>query len=237
MALELPELGPFLGRLAAAPRPRTQSWLPVDDLRLALATRVFKLGGSARIAGDAAPDVFTAAAWSTAWNETVVAVANRVIATVETRLRQAAEASRYPRKRLAQAMFSDADRRALIARLGEGGAPLLSALEEVERLRLVVDQSSGLTDATRIDWLDALTAAARRQESAWRELEQALDREGPLWAGEISAIRGWTRPKWPFWLVTGMLYALAIWIGLMLGGYVAAPGPLAPAVSWFWERF
>jgi hypothetical protein len=237
MALELPELGPFLGRLASAPRSRNQGWLPVDDLRLGLATRLFKLGGSARIAGDAAPDVLTAELWSAAWNEAVVAVANRVIATVETRLRQAAEASRYPVKRLAQAMFSDADRRALIARLGEGGAPLLTALEEVDRLRRVIDQSPDLTDATRIDWLEALTAAARRQESAWRELERALDREGPLWAGEISTISSWTRPKWPLWVASGTLYALAIWVGLMLGGYVAAPGPLAPAVSWFWERF
>lgn len=236
MALELPEIGPFLGRLSAPPAARKGDWIAVDDLRLVLATRLFKLAGAARMAGDAAASQLTSAHWSTAWHESVVAVSERVVRVVEGRLRQAAQASRFPRKRLAAALLTEADRRALTARLGEGGAPLLTALEEMERLRGEMAAAPELTDAARIDWLDAVAAAARRQESAWRELEAALVREEPLWSGEIAAIRNWVRPSWPFWLTTGALYALAIWIGLVLGGYVLAPAPLMPAVNWFWDR-
>ncbi|MEO8031783.1 MAG: hypothetical protein ABI765_13110 [Gemmatimonadota bacterium] len=237
MTLALPELGPYLGRLAAAPRARPAAWLAVDDLRLALATRLFKLAGSARMAGDAAPDVLTAARWSEAWQETVKSVAARMVTMVEGQLRQAAAASRLPKQRLERSLMTEADRRALTARLGEGGASLLTALEELERIRGLLSASPAAASVLGAEWLEAVAAAARRQESAWRDLEEALAREAPLWSGEIATIRHWVRPSWPFWLMTAALYLLAIWVGLVLGGYVAAPAPLTGAVSWFWDRF
>ncbi|MEP6473187.1 MAG: hypothetical protein ABJC74_05665, partial [Gemmatimonadota bacterium] len=189
MTLALPELGPYLGRLAAAPRARPAAWLAVDDLRLALATRLFKLAGSARMAGDAAPDVLTAARWSEAWQETVKSVAARMVTMVEGQLRQAAAASRLPKQRLERSLMTEADRRALTARLGEGGASLLTALEELERIRGLLSASPAAASVLGAEWLEAVAAAARRQESAWRDLEEALAREAPLWSGEIATIR------------------------------------------------
>lgn len=235
MTLSLPEIGPALGGLAAPPKGAAAGWIPVDDLRLALASRLFKLAGSARIAGDAAPELLTAAEWSAAWHETVTGVAARVSAAVDVQLRQAAEASRFPARRLNRMLVSDADRRALTARLGEGAAGLQAGLEELERIRVALAASPG--PGSTGDWIDAVAAVARRQESAWRELELALIREEPLWGREIAAVRSWRRPRWPLWVGGAALYAVAVWIGLVLGGYVPAPAPLAGAVSWFWERF
>lgn len=237
MTLELPEIGPALGGLAAPPRVGAASWIPVDDLRLTLASRLFKLAGSARIAGEAAPDILTAAEWGAAWHETVSAVAARVAAAVDDQLRQAAEASRFPARRLSKLLVTDADRRALTARLGEGAAGLQAGLEELERARAAQAQPAAIGSNRRDEWIEAVAAAARRQESAWRELELALLREEPLWGREIAAVRGWRRPGWPLWVSAAALFALALWIGLVLGGYLPAPTPLNGAVSWFWERF
>jgi hypothetical protein len=237
MAVALPEIGPSLGALAAPPATGPDLWIPVDDLRLALAGRLFKLAGSARIGGAAAPEILTSAAWGSAWHETVAAVAGRVAATVDRRLGQAAEASRYPARRLQQALVTPADLRAITARLGEGAVGLQGGLEELERARRALSVPGAPGHDPVEEWIDRVTAAARRQESAWRELELALRREEPLWSREFEAVRRWRRPRWPLWTAAVCIYAIAIWAGLVLGGYVPAPTPLTGAVSWFWERF
>ena len=45
----VPELSPSLGRLLV-PRRRAEPWVPIDDVRERLATRVLELGGAARVA-------------------------------------------------------------------------------------------------------------------------------------------------------------------------------------------
>jgi len=237
IALALPEIGPSLGVLAAPPASRDESWIPVDDLRLELANRLFKLAGSARIGGQTAPEIITAAAWGSAWHQTVAAVAARVAATVDRRLQQAAEASRYPKRRLKAALVTPADLRAITARLGEGGAGLEAGLEELERARGALSPPAVPGHDPTEEWIDRVAAAARRQESAWRELHLALGREEPIWTREFEAVRRWRRPRWPLWTAAALIYGVAIWAGLVLGGYVPAPAPLTGPVSWLWERF
>src|SRR2546422_11253201 len=49
MPLRVPELAPSLGRLLV-PRRLAEPWVPIDDVREELATRVIELGGEARAA-------------------------------------------------------------------------------------------------------------------------------------------------------------------------------------------
>src|SRR3989442_13341513 len=49
MPLRVPELAPSLGRVLV-PRRLADPWVPLDDIRGGLATRVLELGGEARAA-------------------------------------------------------------------------------------------------------------------------------------------------------------------------------------------
>src|SRR5204863_473595 len=49
MPLRVPELAPSLGRVLV-PRRLEEPWVPLDDIREELATRVMELGGEARAA-------------------------------------------------------------------------------------------------------------------------------------------------------------------------------------------
>jgi len=237
--LEVPELGPALGRLvrppAGTPSPDTR-WPPLDDLRLGLSTRLFELAGMARKAEGEAPERLTAAAWRQAWEETVHAAASRAADEVDARLVAAAGGVRMPRRRLARHLLSPADRRALAARLGEGAISLYSALEGLEAARQsLADRPLRAGEAERA-WVAAVEAAARRQETAWIALESAWERDRPVWEQEIAAVRRWRRPAWPVVVLGLLLFGAATWLGLILGGYLAVPGPLQGLAAFVWER-
>src|SRR5256885_2864042 len=75
MPLRVPELASSLGRLLV-PRRLEEPWVPLDDLREDLATRVMELAGQARAAGgrDERAQVLESVsrrAWLAAWEATV----------------------------------------------------------------------------------------------------------------------------------------------------------------------
>src|SRR5213083_337024 len=79
MPLRVPELAPSLGRIIV-PRRLLDPWVPVDDIREELATRVLELGGEGRAAAAREADGDTRArvlevtgrrAWAAAWDHTV----------------------------------------------------------------------------------------------------------------------------------------------------------------------
>jgi len=75
MPLRVPELASSLGRLLV-PRRLEEPWVPLDDVREDLATRVMELGGRARAAAarDQRKEVIEAAgrnAWLAAWEAAV----------------------------------------------------------------------------------------------------------------------------------------------------------------------
>jgi hypothetical protein len=113
------------------------------------------------------------------------------------------------------------------ARLGSGGAGFVSALESLEQ--------AGRRSPGR-EWRDALTAAARRLEAAWLALEQNAETELLHWGREVERVRSWRRPTWPLWLVSALVLGAAIWLGLVLGGYIAVPDPLRGLAEWWWAR-
>src|SRR5690242_21951957 len=71
MPLRVPELAPSLGRLLV-PRRLEEPWIPLDDVREELATRVMELGGAARTAAareqrDQVLEAVSRRAWLAAW--------------------------------------------------------------------------------------------------------------------------------------------------------------------------
>ena len=86
MPLRVPELAPSLGRIIV-PRRLFDPWVPVDDIREELATRVLELGGEGRTAaareGDGQArarvlEVTGRRAWAAAWDHAVRRAGARV---------------------------------------------------------------------------------------------------------------------------------------------------------------
>jgi hypothetical protein len=240
---EVPELGPSLGRLGDPPPGSEPGPLGarLDDIRLRLVTGVFELAGIGRAfsaAGDpgGAMATLNRVAWLALWEKTVAASAERVAATVNARLEEAAAESRFPRWRLRTALLTPDDTRAITARLGGGGGPFVAALDELEHTVHGATTQRGRSGPAGAAWRSALTAAARRLEAAWLALEQAAAEEQRRWQVDVERIRAWHFPRWPLWLLTAIVLAGATYLGLVLGGYEPVPRPLAGFVELWWSR-
>ena len=234
-AWTVPELGPSLGRLVVPALDGGEAPLgaKLDDIRLRLVTGVFDLAGAARsfaAAGD--PDGATGSLSRLAllglFEKAVESAAERLAATVNARLRSAAGESRYPPARLRRLLVGPEDTRAIAARLGSGGAGFVDALDAME-------QAARARKAPRA-WQEALLLAARRLESAWLAVEEKAEAEQGMWQTDVLRVRGWRRPVWPLWIVTLLVVAAAGYLGLLVGGYLPVPEPLAGFTAWWWER-
>jgi hypothetical protein len=239
---EVPELGPSLGRLTDPVQPAAGPLgVPLDDIRLKLVTGVFELAGAARsfaAAGDAvgAAASLNRVAWLALWEQAVGASAERITATVNARLEEAAAESRYPSRRLREVVLTPADTRAIAARLGGGGAPFVAALDELEQAAYGISTQAGRERAVGAAWRTALAAAARRLEAAWLALEEAAEREQFRWQADVRRVHTWRLPRWPLWLMTAVVLGAAIYLGLVLGGYVVVPPMLEGFADYWWSR-
>ena len=233
MRLSVPELAPALGRLIV-PRRLAEPWLPLDDLGEALATRVMECAGAAR--RDAADDAPARALaemdrkpWSGVWEETVRRTAERVADALDAEISLTARRVRMPRRRYRRLLLSGAERRAIAARLASGADGFEAALDTVARATGTLHRTWPGDPETHQAWRDAQQQAARRLEAAWLALEAQVEQERARWAPELDAIRAWRPALWPVFVVWIPLAAAAIWLGLVLGGYLPAP-------SWLAER-
>ena len=237
----VPELGPSLGRLVdPPPTPAGALLVPLDDIRLALVSGVFDLAAAGRsFAASGDPQGAVASlgrvAWLHLWEKAVATAAARIAGEANARLRDAAAESRFPARRLHALLPGDEEVRAIGARIGSGGGPFVAALDALEH--------SGYGSGTRArevmglrGWQEALTAAARRLESAWMALEAAALEEQEHWAGEIGLVRTWRRPTWPLWLITAVVVGAAAYVGLVLGGYLPVPPMLHDVAAFWWSR-
>lgn len=223
----LPELGPSLGRLVLPPASPASE--PLAPIRLALVTGLFDAAGLARTALTAesvavARAGLAPAVWSGLWDRAVEDATTAVANALESRLNAAAAESRMPMRMRERLRITEAERRAIHARLGGGGTAMLREAEL-------------LPEADDAAWVERVGAAARRVESAWLALEAAAAHELAEWEPEIAAARSWRRPTWLLWAVSIALVAVATWAGLLLGGYVPVPGPLRPLVEFWWTRW
>jgi hypothetical protein len=240
---EVPELGPSLGRLVDPPLEAELGppGARFDDIRLGLVTGVFELAGAGRAFGAAGDRDDAIASLSRVallglWEKAVAACAARVTATVNARLDAAAAESRYPQRRLRALRLTAADTRAIAARLGSGGGPFVTALDELEQAAHGTSGHRGRPAAAAAAWRSALTAAARRLEAAWLALEEAAQVEQRDWQAEIERVRAWHFPRWPLWLISVVILTAAAYLGLVLGGYVPVPPPLAGFAEFWWSR-
>jgi hypothetical protein len=236
----LPELGPWLGRLCnAGAASRVKHFVPLDDIRLALATGVLDLAGAARgfSSDDRAAVVGSlhARSWRQLWDKALTDASSRTAEAINGGFAAAAAVSRFPKRRLARLQVSDAERAAMKARLGAGAIPFEESLVRLEDLAGGAGSSRG-GEAAFNRWSDGLAAAARQLESAWMALEEAADREGARWNAEIDKVRNWTRPRWPLWVITALSLAALTWLGLVLGGFLNVPPWLLPFAEFWWTR-
>jgi hypothetical protein len=231
----VPELGPALGRLIV-PRRLTEPWVPLEDVREALATRVMESGGAARRdAGDAAPARALAQldrdAWSGAWEEAVRRAAERVAQTLDATIALEARRVRMPARRARTLALSAAERRAIAARLASGAEGFEAALAVVARATETLHRTWPGDGAAVAGWREAQELAARRLEAAWLALEALVERERARWTPELDAIRAWRRSLVPVFAVWLPAAAALIWLALVLGGYLPAPSWLAASLG------
>jgi len=227
MPLRVPELAPSLGRLLV-PRRLAGPWVPLDDIREELATRIIELGGEARGAAarekrEQVLESLSRRAWLTAWEQAVRRAAERVAQVLDHLIEAAARRVRMPRHRWRRRLLSGGERRAIAARLGSGAERFVAALDALDGAADRARQASVLDKDAHLEWQEALRTAARRLEAAWLALEAEMVTEARRWEGEIEAVAAWRPSLWPIFAMWIPLAAASIWVGLMLGGYVPAP--------------
>jgi len=239
-AIKVPELGPALGRVALAPDPSSAHPILLDDIRLELATAIFGLTEDARAWSatgdrDGAVAALGRAAWLTGWEAAVRAVAERMTAAVDARIMAAAAESRIPSRRRRSLLLSAAERRAMHARLGGGSLSLAAGLDGLERVAHQVRDAGVLDRDAQNRWRGALTEAARRLETGWLELEEAVHQEWHRWTPLVESARRWRRPRWVVWSISLAVVALAVYVGLVVGGYLPGPRFLYGFARWWWN--
>ncbi len=235
MPLRVPELAPSLGRIIV-PRRLLDPWVPLDDIREELATRVLELGGEGRSSAARESDGDTRArvlevtgrrAWAAAWDHAVRRAGARVADALDAEITRTGRQVRLPRLRLRRHLLSTAEKRAIVARLGTGGGPFVAALDELEAAAARAGDASVLEKDAHATWQEALRTVARRLEAAWLALEAEVDAERERWNSELEALAAWRPALWPIFVVWIPLAALLVWLGLILGGYAPAPAWLA----------
>ena len=237
--VDLPELGPSLGRVASPALSRDRSlglWVEIRDVRLALSSTLFEAARSARQALDAgalndAASRLGRELWLAAWAQAVSTSGRHVVDDINRRLAEAAAEARIPQRRAGAVEVTEAEAHALTARLAGGAAQLVMALDELEEASETI--GAGALPA----WRDAVLKVARRMEAAWIDLETHVVEELERWDEEVERVRAWRRPRWPLWAITLAVLALATYLGLLLGGYPRVPAPLRPMVEWWWWRW
>jgi len=239
MPLRVPELAPSLGRIIV-PRRQHEPWVPLDDIREELATRVLELGGEGRSAAaredekgsgsdDRARVLETTGrrAWAAVWDHAVRRAASRVADALDAELTRTARRVRLPQRRLRRLLLNNAEKRAIAARLGTGGGTFVAALDELEAAAARAAQASVLEKDAHADWQDALRTVARRLEAAWLALEDEVEEERARWQPEIGTLAAWRPKLWPVIAAWVPVAVLLLWLGLILGGFVPAPAWLA----------
>ena len=49
-------------------------------------------------------------------------------------------------------------------------------------------------------------------------------------------VHAWRLPRWPLWLITALVLGAAIYLGLVLGGYMPVPPMLVGFADFWWSR-
>jgi len=222
---ELPELGPWLGRLPEMGRRDTTDDFTLDPVRWAMVTELFERADAARdflVAGDTegARTALDRAAWLAIWSPVVDDVAERIARALSSRLARAARVSAASPRQLEPLALHADDLAVLRAKLDAAGIPL--------------ERELGRAPARGAEWLAQIRRACHALEASWDELESTARGELAARQPAIDRVARSEPRRLAWWGSIGVAAALAGWLGLTLGGYLPAPGWLAPFADWFW---
>ena len=220
---EVPELGPLLGRFAGS-APRGPEAFPLDDLRFKLLSALYERFGQARrelAAGNAsrAAQLISRDTFLELWKDASGTAGDRLLAELDRRFDAAREESRMPLAAAAALRPSDADRKTIRARIEAAGIPL--------------ERMVSPPDAENLN--SSLLHASMALDDSWERLGSTVVAELRSWERDVARVRAWRRSTVPLWIITGVTALLAIALGLSLGGYLPAPGPLGVLQRWFWS--
>ncbi len=216
----VPELGPMLGRLL-----RTATEDPVEALlapvRLALLDDLLTLAARARSAP--APAAARAAlsdeAWLGAFRRAAEEAARRCLTEMDRRLTAAAALSLMP-SRLVAPHRPDQELHRVVRNRCLGAAIPLE--------RVAPPQQAD-------DWEQGLLRAAMAAEEGWERLREVVAEELARGETGVARVAGWRRSRAGLWVATALVLAGALTLGLSLGGYLPAPGPLGALRDAWWR--
>lgn len=236
IAVQVPELGPFLGKLLTG-LPRSSNPMPIDDIRLQLVDRVLGKAGKARALAhegkrDQALRMMDRGMWLFAWEEVVSAVSERLIKLISAHLELEFRAVKMPRRVRKKFRIDEVERRAIEVRLGAAGAGLIPAVDMVQHLSDGAARRSPMEVQFVKQWTAAQARAARQLEASWIDLENGIADELAAWMTVADSIAAWRRPLWPLAIAGVVLTAAAVFLGMAVGGMISVPAPLVPTVSW-----
>ena len=159
-------------------------------------------------------------AWMDVWNQAVQQSSVLILAEIRRRLESAAATSGIPHRLVQRVFPTDDDARILAAKLSSAGIPLEDLLAEPEQGR---------------PWADMIRLASNALEASWLELESIAERELHSYTPAIERVAAWRRPTRALWVSTILALSAALYLGLMLGGYLPTPELLAGFKSWWWS--
>jgi len=211
--------------------------LELGAVRLQLATRIFEGAGEARRLATRGERSAAVAAvgpelWLEAWEEAVGAASGLLSDHLGRQFDAHARAVRLPRRLRRTRRPAAVGRGALTARLGSAGAPLVATLVGLEPVGAAAVHATGLEPTAVEHWQNLLRTAARRLEAAWLDLEHRLEAELLTAQTALDDVAQWRRPWWPVVAIGTIVLVAAVWLGLILGGYLTPP-------SWFarlWQQ-
>jgi len=175
------------------------------------------------------------AAWREAWDEALATVADTLTERVSAQLDAEGRAVKMTKRRRAKLQLDEAARWTIAARLGATGAALAPVLDAIDQAASALEANRHEPDAME-KWQEAQKLTARRLEAAWLALELAVEQEATRWLGVMDEVARWRKPFWPVAVVGLVALGLAVWLGLIFGGYIDAPSWLARIWSQVFHR-
>ncbi len=226
MIAEIPEIGPYLGRLADAVRRFSVPGVGLDAVRLQLVTDLFERTQSAReflLTGDEGGGraALDRGAWLELWRRAGHQAASNTSALIAERISAAGKRSGYPARRLTSLLPTEETRRILVAKVEAAGIPLET------RLARGFPAGSG--------WWDAVRRAAVALEDSWEDLEMVIQAELAAAEPVVERVGQWKPSPAPWFLALAVGLVVSGWFGLVLGGYLPRPEWLDPVNDWFWS--
>ncbi len=222
----LPEIGPYLGRLADATRRFEDPTVGLDELRLAMVSDLFERAHAARgflLTGDqgGARAALDRLGWLEVWRTTAAKATDLTLASVRARMTRAQQRSGCPDRLLNRRLPTTEDREVLAAKLEAAGIPLESQV------------ARGFPNGD--GWWEAVRRSAVALEDSWEQLEEIVRATVRSADAEVAALEGWRPSPTPWVIGLAGLTVAAGWLGLAIGGYLPRPSWLDGVHRWFWS--